>query len=226
MMDERDVWDRIGESDPYCGTGGPTRALPRIGKFAKPDTALLTMVGNEQMVLDIGCGYGRNSIPIFNRNHNTLACDVSLSMSQTVRMAKIPFILCDIHHLPFRDKSIDCLVCSHVLQHVRRKEIGLILAELRRIAKRSLIVMPNPIGIASFLGLKSALHFLAMSGDRHGRRLSEDIPAFRGYVVNYYLPWVFSSLMKRFFRNVEMAPGIETEKLPPYLTNSLVYICS
>src|SRR2546425_12752993 len=110
-MTERKTWDAVGENDPYFGTGGPTRAMPLSGKFAKPDSALLAVTKNKQIVLDLGCGYGRNSLPLHDRNGNIIACDVSLAMSRTVRGAKVPFVMCDVHQLPFRDGSVDCLIC-------------------------------------------------------------------------------------------------------------------
>jgi len=225
-MTERETWESIGKNDPYCGTGGPTRAVPRIGQFAEPDTALLDMVKDKSVVLDLGCGYGRNSLSLINRNESIIACDWSLNMSRTVRGAKIPFVMCDVRLLPFRDGSVDCLICSHVLQHLQRKDIGPVLAELERVAKQSLIVVPNPVGVASFFGLKPLLHALAMVRNRSGRRVFEDIPTLRGYVVNYYLPWIFAALAKHVFRSVKITPGKSGQKIPTYLTNSLLYVCS
>jgi len=225
-MTERTTWDIIGEEDPYCGTGGPTRAIPSSGKFAKPDSALLDIVAKKPILLDLGCGYGRNSLPLHARNENVIACDVSLAMSRTVRRAKVPFVLCDLHRLPFRDGSVDCSICSHVLQHIHRKDIGLVLGEIKRVSKQALIVMPNPIGVASFFGLKPILHVLAMSKNRIGRKVSENIPTFRGYLVNYYLPWSFSAHARCFFDDVKVLSGNSKQRLPTYVTNSLLYICS
>jgi len=225
-MTERETWDTIGKNDPYCGTGGPTRAVPRIGQFAKPDTALLSMVRNKSIVLDLGCGYGRNSIPLLNRNESIIACNWSLTMSRTVRGAKIPFVMCDVRRLPFRDGSVDCLICSHVLQHLQRKDMGVVLAEIERVAKQSLIVMPNPVGAASIFGLKPLFHALAMARDRTGRRIFEDLPTLRGYLVNYYLPWTFSAMVRHFFHSVKITPGNSGKKLPTYVANSILYICS
>ena len=86
--------------------------------------------------------------------------------------------------------------------------------------------MPNPVGAASFFGLKPLFHALAMARDRRGRRIFEDIPTLRGYIVNYYLPWTFSAIVRHFFHNVKITPGNSGEKLPSYVTNSLLYICS
>jgi len=86
--------------------------------------------------------------------------------------------------------------------------------------------MPNPIGVASFFGLKPILHSLAMLKDRMGRKVFENIPTFRGYIVNYYLPWSFSALARFFFDDIKILPGNAGERLPMYVTNSLLYVCS
>jgi len=225
-MTEREIWDTIGKNDPFCGTGGPTRAVPRIGRFARLDTALPSMISNNSLVLDIGCGYGRNSVPLQSRNNNIIACDWSLTMSRMVREAKVPFVMCDARRLPFRDNSVDCLICSHVLQHLQRKDLDRVLAEFERVAKQSLIIMPNPVGAASFFGLKPLFHALVMARGRSGRRIFVDIPTLRGYIVNYYLPSTFSTIVRRFFHSVKITPGNSGEKFPTYVTSSLLYICS
>ena len=225
-MTERDTWNEIGQNDPYCGTGGPTKAVPHLGKFAAPDTALLSEVEGEPGILDVGCGYGRNSIPLFNKSHNIVACDVSRTMSRTVLDAGVPFVMCDIHHLPFREMAVDCLICSHVIQHMQRDDVERVLWELRRVAKKALIVMPNPLGVACFFGARPLVHALVMFNKRPGRGFFENIPTVRGYIVNYYLPWVFARLAKRWFDRVKVTRGTGQGRLPAFLANSLLYICS
>ena len=56
--DPRKTWETIGEEDPYCGTGGPTRAVPKAGKFAEPDSGLFDFIKPNATVLDVGCGTG------------------------------------------------------------------------------------------------------------------------------------------------------------------------
>lgn len=54
-----------------------------------------------------------------------------------------PFHVADIHGpLPFADKSIDFLYCSHVFEHLEDPVSA--AAEVSRVAKRGLIVTPHP----------------------------------------------------------------------------------
>ena len=147
----------------------------------------------------MGCGYGRNAIPLAKRHgRDVVACDISLNMCRSVTSAGIPFVLCDLRSLPFRNQCIDSIVCSVVLIHLRRREVGKAVSELKRVAKRVLLIMPNPLGPASLFGLKPLLFGLLMwlkqpATNRSSRRIFEDTPSPRGYIVNYYTPFHFQS---------------------------------
>jgi len=228
--DPRKTWETIGEEDPYCGTGGPTRTVPRTGKFAQPDLGLLDSIEPNTTLIDVGCGYGRNSIPIAEaKKAFVVACDISLSMSRSVRERHLPFVLCDLRKLPFRRSSFDYLVCSVVLIHLKRIEIDEAIAELKRVGKKCLIVMPNPLGRASLFGF---IPFLVgpliwiRKGWNSKLSVFSDIPCPRGYVVNFYLPWMFRGLLEGHFDSVAVASA-KTGRAPhPYMTDRVLYICN
>ena len=52
-----------------------------------------------------------------------------------------PFVNADGEKLPFKDKLIDFIHCSHVLEHIPNPEA--FLSELERVGKRGVIVTPN-----------------------------------------------------------------------------------
>ena len=52
-----------------------------------------------------------------------------------------PFVNADGEALPFKDKSIDFVYCSHVLEHIPNPEV--FLSEIQRVGKRGLIVTPR-----------------------------------------------------------------------------------
>jgi len=46
---------RLSEGeDPYCGTGGLTRAVPKASRFVEPDTGLFDFIRLRAKVLDVG----------------------------------------------------------------------------------------------------------------------------------------------------------------------------
>jgi ubiquinone/menaquinone biosynthesis C-methylase UbiE len=101
----------------------------------------MEFVGKTQMVLDVGCGWGRELV----RLKNAVGIDVSLPFLKTARnYVKNDVILADAHHLPFRKDSFDFIVTSEVLEHVAN--VAQVLKELKRILKlkgRLLIQTPN-----------------------------------------------------------------------------------
>ncbi len=224
---EREIWKEIAEKDPYFGTSGPTRAIPKAGILAKPDAALFEVIPQGTSVLDVGCGYGRNCIPLMKLHHcQVVACDLSEAMATNVREGSVPFVACDLRNLPFSTESFDYLICSVVLTHLARNQIGAGISELKRVGRRVLVIMPNPIGPGAFFGLLPILSaFLVWIRKRGGFSILRDVPTFRGYLVNYYLPWRFSSRLKRQFGRV-IARSATGGTKNPYVGDRVLYVCS
>lgn len=77
-----------------------------------------------------------------------------------------PFVLLDIHHLPFKKKSIDYIYCSHVIEHVDVPEQA--CAELMRVGKAGYIEAPTLTRDALFSWAKELSHkwYLVQFGNR------------------------------------------------------------
>jgi ubiquinone/menaquinone biosynthesis C-methylase UbiE len=221
----RKIWERIGREDPYCGTGGPTRAIPREGRFAQPDTTLFSLITRDSLVLDVGCGYGRNSIPLTRvLRCDLVAVDISATMSKTVRESGIPFVLCDLRYLPFRTGQFDFIICGAVLQHLRRPEVNPAVSELSRVSKRSLILMPNPIGPASLFGLIPIVVNFVFHRTR--KSPSDSISCPRGYLMNFYFPWSFGRFLQTYFQKISVKPATKSIAPHAYLTDRILYDCN
>ena len=54
-----------------------------------------------------------------------------------------PFVVGDVHELPFRDGSFDYVICSHVLEHVEDPERA--ASELARVAPRGYVEVPSSL---------------------------------------------------------------------------------
>lgn len=92
-----------------------------------------------ESVLDVGCGRGFLVHKIAKKyDINVVGIDMSIP-AHLVNTKTISFLSGDIEKLPFIDNFFDTVVCSHTLEHVQN--IDLAIAELRRVARKRLIVM-------------------------------------------------------------------------------------
>lgn len=98
------------------------------------------------IVLDVATGGG--DIPRWLIRHrrplDLLAADLHPQMLQLARRwsAGLPirFLRCDARQLPFRDRSIDVVLCSLMLHHLAEPDAVIALRELARVTRRRLIV--------------------------------------------------------------------------------------
>ena len=111
--------------------------LPRWGGGVAPD---------RWTVLDVATGGGdiprwmvRRGLPV-----EVVAADLHPQMLRQARAwsvgLPIRFIRCDARHLPFRDRSVDLVLCSLMLHHLTEADAAQVLRELGRVARRRLIV--------------------------------------------------------------------------------------
>lgn len=94
------------------------------------------------LVIDIGSGDNPNI-------RADILCDLYPQSNQErsgrmdIWIDRRPFILCDIHKLPFKDKVFDYVLCTHVLEHVQDPEEA--SKELSRIGKGGMVETPSPL---------------------------------------------------------------------------------
>jgi SAM-dependent methyltransferase len=99
------------------------------------DAILRNVVGSS--VLDAGCGRGYLAQRLGGVVGDVTGCD--LVQDDAWPDIAATFQVGSVEALPFEDDSFDTVVCTHTLEHVQR--IGVALAELRRVARRRLIVV-------------------------------------------------------------------------------------
>ncbi|MDG2300657.1 MAG: class I SAM-dependent methyltransferase [Acidimicrobiales bacterium] len=99
------------------------------------------------MVLDLGCGFGRHAFEVLRRGGQVVACDMALPELHEVRatyaaMAEVGDLketapaftsVGDATRLPFQDKTFDRIIASEVLEHIFDDEEA--LRELFRVLK-------------------------------------------------------------------------------------------
>lgn len=112
-------------------------------------TILRVIDKRSQSILDVGCGEGG---PLgFKKNKHFYAVGVDI-FEPFLRKAKKQrfhddYILSDVRSLPFSPKSFDTVLCSHVLEHLEKKEGEKLAESLERIARLQIIVI-TPVGVS------------------------------------------------------------------------------
>ncbi len=112
--------------------------LTTLGKFIKA-------LNDEGLVLDAGCGSGRDSKYLLEHGMNVIGIDFSDAMLAEARK-RVPdgnFRKMDMRKLEFQDNWFDGIWANASLLHLSKKEVSKTLAEFRRVLK------PNGILFAS-----------------------------------------------------------------------------
>ena len=118
--------------------------------FLHPFISFFTPELKNKTVLDVGCGRGLNGSLIratrdwsgstiigMDINKDSLDFCGSFNIYDKLVMARLP-------KLPFKDKSIDFILCIEVIEHLKKKEGIALLREIDRVCKgRAIVSTPN-----------------------------------------------------------------------------------
>ena len=94
---------------------------------------------NKIEFLDLGCGLGRHSILFGKNNFNVHCFDISdEAIFRTKEWAKsegltFTYTTGDMLKLPYKDKSMDCILCRNVISHTDTKGIRQVISEIYRV---------------------------------------------------------------------------------------------
>ncbi len=104
------------------------------------------------LILDAGCGSGRDSRLLTERRFNVIGVDLSEELLKIAQQTnpKTQFICADIKELPFKDNYFDGVWCSAVLLHLETiEDVKKALKEMYRVLKPGGIIF---IGVKKQLG--------------------------------------------------------------------------
>jgi SAM-dependent methyltransferase/uncharacterized protein YbaR (Trm112 family) len=128
-----------------------------IGKMnSYPIPAIAIKPGRGQLLLDIGCNWGRWSIASARLGYQTVGIDPSLGAVLAARRIAqkegldCRFVVGDGRFLPFRPNVFDTVYSFSVLQHFSDKDATKTLKEVGRVLRaggNSCIQMPNAFGL-------------------------------------------------------------------------------
>lgn len=79
---------------------------------------------NIRSVLDVGCGSGQFSIPIYKKGINVVALeyDKNALLELKGKEEAIPILLGDGKKLPFRNQSFDCMLCIQAVDYIDKEK--------------------------------------------------------------------------------------------------------
>jgi SAM-dependent methyltransferase len=119
----------------------------------------LPNAANGELLLDIGCSWGRWSMAAYNKGYNVVGLDPSLgAVLAAKRLAdklSVPFIgvVGDARYLPFKSGAFDVAFSYSVLQHFSKCDARIALREIRRSLRASglfAVQMASAWGVRSF----------------------------------------------------------------------------
>lgn len=114
--------------------------------------------GRGQLLLDIGCNWGRWCIAAGMKGYYPIGIDPSLeAVLAATRVAnqlgiQARFVVGDARYLPFRDELFDIVFSYSVLQHFAKQDVVITLSAIKRVLQSSgisLIQMLNSLGLRS-----------------------------------------------------------------------------
>lgn len=129
----------------------PRWPAPRLN--GKPDAT-----GARQILVDLGCSWGRWSIAAARAGFSVCGVDVHLdALWAGARVThqlgvSADFACCDAAILPFKPQSVDFVFSYSVLQHIEKKKLAQVLREIARILRSGgtcFVQLPNKYGPAS-----------------------------------------------------------------------------
>jgi len=86
-------------------------------------------------VADVGCGPGQVGAYLRGRGHRVLGIDLSIEMGRLAAARLDAAAVADLRELPIPDGAIGGLVAFYSIIHVRRRELGGVLREFRRVLR-------------------------------------------------------------------------------------------
>jgi SAM-dependent methyltransferase/uncharacterized protein YbaR (Trm112 family) len=117
---------------------GYVHLLGRLKNYPIPNIPVVAAAGN--LLLDVGCNWGRWSISAARIGWQVVGIDPSLGAIMAARRAfpsepNIMFVCGDARFLPFMDDIFHCVFSYSVIQHFREHDAEMALTEIGRVLR-------------------------------------------------------------------------------------------
>lgn len=168
----------------------------KLARYPFPDLRMPD--GGGKRLLDIGCNWGRWTVPLAQTGYNVVGIDPSLNAVLAARRiarqhnVEPQFVVGDARFLPFADDAFDIAFSYSVIQHLNKPNANLSFNEMSRIVRPGGTVrvqMPNKFGVR-------CIYHQARMGFREGRE---------GADVFYWSPSELLETFRSRFGNTELS---------------------
>lgn len=136
-FDLQQAWERTHREKPAPGHERPAEELVTFTEH------LRQQLPPGALVLDVGCGRGRNTLHLSQMGFKACGCDLSSVVVETARArmqqagTTADFQVVDLIHLPYPDGLFAAAACVHVLPYHLKPDIARGVRELWRILQPS-----------------------------------------------------------------------------------------
>jgi SAM-dependent methyltransferase len=156
------------------GTDASVRAIER-----------LVGTGNDARILDVGTGAGDMPIAFADRGWQVVAADVNpdvlaVAGAALAGVAGVELVAADALALPLEDGVVDVAHCSLLIHHLGPDAAVMALAELRRVARRGVVVNDLRRGL---MPLAATWVSVMALGRSHVTRADGIVSARRAYTL-------------------------------------------
>jgi ubiquinone/menaquinone biosynthesis C-methylase UbiE/uncharacterized protein YbaR (Trm112 family) len=150
--------------------------------------------GKNNLLLDIGCGWGRWLTAAAAKNFIPVGIDIRLEFCEVARKVvqqnggNAYTVVADLQQLPFQNDVFDLVWSFSVIQHTHYNRLTSCLHEIRRILKEQgycFLEFPNKNGIRNYFGPAS----------------SPNNMDFESWDVRYYSPFEYKKIFENYFDN-------------------------
>lgn len=144
-----------------AGTNGNLYAplINKLSRYPIPRWPANAASSGSNLLLDVGCGWGRWMISAARAGYRPVGIDVKLDALQAARRVMKAHnieghvVVADLAALPFKPGTFDCVFSYSVVQHVHKSRAAAFVAEVARVLKRNgaaLVEFPLSHGLTNF----------------------------------------------------------------------------